>query len=174
MPCCVSFALFYVPKPIAAECPRYASFTLPGVMRDLSGASKFLILAVFGAGMLIAGCDEAPRACTDEFVTYSVKVLSPDGQPADSVMINVRNADTGKKYDVCEALSQCNDPGERQYVEEGRYFIFHDGLEVSPMGNDVVVTGSKDSRTFRADYVFRAGECHVQKEKGPEQVMLSE
>lgn len=143
-------------------------------MRDFSGVFKFLVLAVLGAGMLIAGCEEAPTICTAEFVTYSVKVLSPEGQPADSVVINVRNADTGKKYDVCEALSQCNEPGERRYVEEGKYFIFHDGLEVSPLGSDVVVTGSKDSLTFRADYVFRAGECHVQKEKGPEQVMLSE
>jgi len=145
-----------------------------GAMRDSLDVYNLLVLAVFGAGMLIVGCEEAPRACTGEFVTYSVTVLSPDGQPADSVVIDVRNANTGKEYDVCEALSQCNNPEERRYVEKGEYFIFHDGLEASPLGSDVVVTGSKDSLTFRADYVFREGECHVQKEMGPEQVMLSE
>ena len=142
-------------------------------MRDSLNVYHLLVLAVFGTGMLTIGCEEAPRACTDEFVTYSVKVLSPNEQPADSVVIDVRNASTGKEYDVCEALSQCNDPEERRYVEEGKYFIFHDGLEASPLGSDVIVTGSKESLTFRADYVFREGECHVQKEMGPEQVMLS-
>lgn len=146
----------------------------PGATRDSPDVSKLLVLAVFGTGMLIVGCEEAPRACTDEFVTYSVTVLSPNGQPADSVVIDVRNANTGKEYDVCEALSQCNDPEERRYVEKGEYFIFHDGLEASPLGSDVAVTGSKDGPTFRADYVFREGECHVQKEMGSEQVMLSE
>ena len=145
-----------------------------GAMRNSLDVYNLLVLAIFGAGMLIVGCEEAPRACTDEFVTYSVKVISPNGQPADSVVIDVRNVNTGKEYDVCDALSQCNDPKERRYVEEGKYFVFHDGLEASPLGNDVVVTGSKESLTFRADYVFREGECHVQKEMGPEQVMMSE
>lgn len=143
-------------------------------MRDFSSGSNILVLAIFGVGMLSAGCDEVPKACTAEFVTHSVQVLSPEEEPADSVAIRVRNATTGMNYDVCEELSICNDPEDRRYAEKGTYFIFHDGLGVSPFGTDVVVTGQKDSLNFRARYVFREGRCHVRKEKGPEQVLLSE
>lgn len=138
------------------------------VMREFSGVRPLLVLAVAAAGMLIAGCDSPPTACTEEFVAYSVQVLSPKGEPADSVAIGVRNADTETDYNVC-ADNLC-----RQDRENGHYIIFHDGLEVSPSGNHVVVTGQKDSLTFGANYIFRQGECHVRKESGPEQVTLSE
>lgn len=129
-------------------------------MREFSGIRSLPILAVAAAGILIAGCDSPPTACTEEFVSYTVQVLSPEGDPADSVAIGVRNADTETDYNVC-ADNLC-----RQDRENGHYIIFHDGLEVhqettswSPVRRTVLRSGPT---TFfdreSATYVRRAGQ----------------
>ena len=125
-------------------------------------ASLFVAL-----GLLIAGCEAfiSPTMCTAEFVTYFVQVQTPDGAPADSVAITVRNANTGQVYDVCASVNCERTP-------PGQYYIFHDGLDAGSDGSHVRVSGVKDDFGFQANYVFRAGECHVQKVAGPDQVTL--
>ena len=143
----------------------------PGMREVFEFHSSCLIILALSGGILLAGCDviSPPTACTHEFVTHSLQVSSPDGQPADSVDITVRNVDSDKVYDVCEDLSfSCDYAGNM-----GEYVVFHDGLEVSTDGDNVVVTGQKDSLNFEAQYIFRRGECHVRKVEGPEEVRLS-
>ncbi|WP_157621278.1 hypothetical protein [Salisaeta longa] len=140
-------------------------------MRTVSGQRlvRWLMLGfvVGSIGFLSAGCDSQSVLCTAEFVTYTVRVVTPAGQPADSVQIEVRNASTGARYDVCGGLSPCHNP------EDGQYTIFHDGVDVGPFPTEVVVTGRKGDLGFRATYVFRQGQCHVRKLAGPAQVTLS-
>lgn len=123
-----------------------------------------------------AGCDQSEPMCTDEFVTYTVNVQSPNGEPAESVSIEVRDEATGESYDVCEKINNPRCPGsiDRRYSDPGEYLIFHDGIQVSLLGSPVEVVGTKGNLSFSAEYVFRQGDCHVQKLEGPDQVTLRE
>jgi hypothetical protein len=134
-------------------------------MRDIVWIT-FLILIL----LLFQYCSnsEPPYVCTNEFVTYTITVLEPNGEPADSVEIEVTNKQTGKEYDICEDFS-CRG------INSGTYTIMHDGFfgELSETKEIVLVEGTKDDLHFSKDYAFRSGPCHVEKLAGPDTVSLS-
>jgi hypothetical protein len=76
---------------------------------------------------------------------------------------------------VCETVDRpgCAGSTDRQYADPGEYLIFHDGADVGPLGGLVEVIGTKGDLSFRADYIFEEGTCHVNKVRGPDQVVLS-
>lgn len=133
---------------------------------------KFIHLFLFVCFLsaISEGCSspESTAVCTDIFQMYDVTALNPDGTPADSVNITVKNQKTGRPYDICSDIS-CSDG------EDGTYLIMHDGLDaqLSSEGTAVLVEGVKGSLHFRADYIFRSGVCHVRKVAGPDTVSLS-
>lgn len=107
-------------------------------------------------------------ACTAEFVTISLTVLSPQGQPADSVDITVTNKENGDTYNICGEYS-CRGG------TDGTYTIMHDGFheELSATREAVIVEGTKDQLGFEQEFAFRGGRCHVEKLAGPDTVSLS-
>lgn len=111
---------------------------------------------------------EGPFVCTDEFVMYSVTVLDPTGEPADSVQIEVSNKETGNIYDVCEG-NLCNE------IHTGTYTIMHDGFfgDISKSGEKILVEGTKEDLQFKEEYAFRSGDCHIEKLAGPDTVSLA-
>lgn len=129
----------------------------------------FLILSSF----LLLQCNsstEGIEACTQEFITYSITVLGTDGEPADSVQIQVSNKENGEIYTICSE--------EQNFCREGtngQYTIMHDGFlgKISSDRENLIVEGSKENTQFRAEYTFRSGECHVRKLAGPDTVSLS-
>lgn len=128
--------------------------------------SLMLILAFMFASCTSDNTGE--RICTEEFVVHTITVLQPDGQPADSVSINVRNKESGDLYDVCQN-DLCNANGQ-----QGQYVIFHDSFqgEISKEQENIVVSGTKDSLSFTEDYSFYDDGCHVRKIAGPDTVNL--
>lgn len=131
---------------------------------------KFLFLASLAA-ILLQYCSpaeepEGPTLCTDQFVMISLTVTEPDGSPADSVQLSVYNEEDDKEYSCGEYL--CS---ER---ETGTYIIMHDGLREQLSDEEtVIVEGTKRNLQFREEFVFRPGECHVEKVAGPDTVSLS-
>lgn len=134
-------------------------------MRDIVWIT-FLILTL----LLFQYCSnsEAPYACTQEFRIYSVTVLEPSGEPADSVEIEVTNKQTGNEYEICKDYS-CHG------INTGTYTIMHDGFfeELSETKEIVLVKGAKEDLHFSEEYAFRSGPCHVEKLAGPDTVTLS-
>lgn len=127
-----------------------------------------LILFLGFITILFQACDEDEGyVCTDEFVTYSVTVLNPNGEPTDSVQVSTTDPETGEKFPVCEV-----GPCKR---ETGTYVIMHDGLreQISETLETVLVKGSKGNMQFEEGFAFRAGKCHVEKISGPDTVSLS-
>src|SRR5699024_10723081 len=112
-------------------------------------------------------CDSTqnPVPCTAEFKGYSVVVLNPNGEPADSVEVQVTNEETAHTYKVCSEEQNVCSGGFN-----GRYTIMHDGFfgKISTEGVDLLVNGKKGQLQFRAEYTFRSGECHIQKLAGPD------
>ncbi len=131
--------------------------------------STFLILIL--SCLLLQYCSspqDPSGACTAEFVTFSVTVVHPDGSPADSVDLEVRNREDGNLYNICAEYS-CRDGSN------GNYTIMHDGFleELSPTGETVLVEGTKGNLQFSEEYTFQSGRCHVEKVAGPDTVSLS-
>lgn len=116
--------------------------------------------------VLLQSCSEEPYACTDEFVTYTVTVLAPDGEPADSVRIEVREEDE-EIYPCDEFL--CDE------LQTGSYIIMHDGFfdELTKTGEVILVEGTKGDFHFEEEYVFGRDKCHVQKLAGPDTVSFT-
>lgn len=118
--------------------------------------------------LFLHGCSqpESPGACTDEFVTHSVTVHNQNGEPADSVNIQVTN-EIGTSFDCDEYLCQ--------ETLVGTYIVMHDGLKerISDSKETFIVVGMKDELQFNEDFVFRSGECHVEKIAGPDTVSLT-
>ncbi|HLR25293.1 MAG TPA: hypothetical protein VK112_05460 [Fodinibius sp.] len=118
-------------------------------------------------------CSTSPQkteVCTQEFITYPIAVLGADGEPADSVQIQVTNEETGQIYNICSEEQNVCAGGNN-----GRYTIMHDGFhgKISTEGEDILVSGEKGQLQFQAKYTFRSGECHLQKLAGPDTVSLS-
>src|SRR5699024_50843 len=118
-------------------------------------------------------CSTSPQkteVCTQEFITYPIAVLGADGEPADSVQIQVTNKETGQIDNICSEEQNVCAGGNN-----GRYTIMHDGFhgKISTEGEDILVSGEKGQLQFQAKYTFRSGECHLQKLAGPDTVSLS-
>ena len=130
---------------------------------------------LFALPLLLAGCsvfegDEHPRACTDQYVSYTVDVRLPDGAPADSVSITAENERTGQVYGPCNGIIAdgvgCG--------ESGTYTVYTDAQEsaTSRAGDDVTVRGTRGDLAFEAAFRFRTDGCHVDKLAGPDTVTL--
>lgn len=128
----------------------------------------FVCCGLLAITLLNCSSPESPVTCTTEFVKSQLVVLEPSGQPADSLDITVYS--NGEIFDICghEAISQCHDRNE------GRYTIMHDGFwgEISDSRQEISVTGYTGDYGFAEQFVFRSGECHVEKLAGPDTVSL--
>lgn len=133
---------------------------------------KYIVLIIL-AVLMIQSCrlndtSDDGLFCTDEFVMFSLTVNNPDGGPAEAVEIEVRNKQTGNLYDICE-VDLCNT------FEPGKYVIMHDGFlgEISTRSENIIVSGIKEDLSFKEEFTFRSGSCHVEKISGPDMVTLS-
>ena len=110
-----------------------------------------------------------PCACTEEFRTYTVRVIDAASQPVSDVTITRVNLRTD------EILQ----PGWLGMLEPGYYLVADDGMLdlFSSDGDTVRVSGAKDGVTFVADFVFATPEpcrCHVVKLAGPDLAIMGE
>lgn len=135
----------------------------------------FIPLILLAVVLLITSClqsPSSPRVCTAQFVVHQVNVLNAEGEPADSVDINITNRDTGEAFNPCESEAfDCAGEGF-----EGYYTLIHDGyFEESEEGRifRLRVTGQKNLASFEADYTFRNDGCHIRKVSGPDSVTLT-
>lgn len=134
--------------------------------------SRFLILTItLFMSLSLTGCEEYGTesfACTAEFVTISLQLQNPDGEPVEDADISVTNLETGRELQVCESF-ECNNG------QIGRYVIFHDGLmdRVTFQGDAYKVNGETSEGSFSENFVFAKNECHVLKKSGPDTVTVS-
>lgn len=133
------------------------------------------ILIAFLFALILYSCTytglETP--CTMELRTFHLTVLTPAGEPADSVQIDVTNKDTGEKYNACREVygDSCD-----QIDFEGTYIIFADGLEddLNKEGEKIFaeVIGTREDLGFAEEFTFEFDGCHVFKAAGPDTVSL--
>ena len=113
--------------------------------------------------------------CTTEFVIYSLTVVDEEGVPVllDSIMVT--NLETGEMYPDCNAdlsnfpcleLTATEDAPSYEVMNDS----FNDLLKRS--GTRVLAEGAKGDSSFKEEYVFRSGECHVEIESGSLEITL--
>lgn len=132
-------------------------------------------LSILFLAALMGGCDSTnsiDRVCTAEFRIFSTTVLSPDGEPADSVDISITIGDSDESFDPCaeDFEENCDIGGP-----VGFYIIFHDGLidKIDEGENaTVLVEGTRGELGFTREFVFTNDGCHVAKVAGPDTVTL--
>lgn len=140
-------------------------------MIRLNSAIPLILMA---AGLFLQSCSQStsPRVCTLQFVVHQVTVLSAEGEPADSVDINITDRNTGETFNPCESeVFDCAGEGF-----EGNYTLIHDGYsDESEEGREfnLRVKGQKDQASFEADFTFRNDGCHIRKVAGPDSVTLT-
>jgi len=110
--------------------------------------------------------------CTLEQRVLNMTILTPDGEPADSVEIVVSNKETGESYQTCKKLygDDCYKDGA-----DGTYAIFADGVEEGLDKGEKIFTevvGKKEDLSFNQDYTVGYDGCHVYKAAGPDTVSL--
>lgn len=122
--------------------------------------------------LLFQSCsDTYPAVCTDELRIYTVAVMDMQGEPADSVRVEVSSRETGEELDICGEEDICSVHG---HGHNGIYVIMHDGFfgEISEVEERLLVVGTREELQFSEEFVFRSGECHVEKLAGPDTVSL--
>ncbi len=142
-------------------------------MIKLNNKFALLFIGVFIFTSLISCTSDLSDSdlCTAEFRAYSITVLTPVGQPADSVNIDVFNQASGKKYPVCN--TDIFNPENCNIGRESRYVIFHDAFDsISAEGEAIVVKGNKGNLSFRDSYIFRYDGCHIRYVSGPDTVYI--
>ncbi|HEX6981699.1 MAG TPA: hypothetical protein VF181_02965 [Balneolaceae bacterium] len=134
----------------------------------MSTTRKIILLIL--ALPLLSSCSnpEISEVCTGIFITHTLTVLTPEGEPADSVQITVSNKETGNEYDVCNPTI-CDEP-----PRSNPYVIFHDGFseKVDSDGEEIIVRGTKGDKGFTEQFTFRDDGCHIRKVAGPDSVYL--
>lgn len=134
-----------------------------------------IILCIL-VGAFLAGCDlwneRNNVACTLEFMSYNLTVLTESGEPVEDAEIQIRNKESGETYEPCvnHDVYTCEYQGY-----EGHYTIFHDGFQELTEPNktiSLVVLGSKGDRVFSAEFSFLNDGCHIIKKSGPNTVRL--
>lgn len=112
-----------------------------------------------------------PVVCTDIFKMINVTVLNQNGEPADSVQINVMDKKSGERYEICGGSLS----GTCPELRPGRYVIMHDGLrrQLQTKRKNIIVEGTKGNYQFKAEYSIIPTECHVQKIAGPDTLTLN-
>ncbi len=140
--------------------------------------THYSLLLVLGIIFLLSNC-EGVRAPVDVLPLPGVPltVLQPDGQPADSVQIQVFEKDTGTEINLCDTGSLCEDgkPGCC-----GSYFIFHneltdkvkDKLTFQTRKITLDVEGTLDSLFFSEEFIVATFDGDVFKIAGPDTVYL--
>lgn len=116
----------------------------------------------------IVGClddDFSPYypPCTAQFVSVEFAVVDDSGAPVSDVSIRVELARTGEVLDV-----------DQDRPQEGMYKVVDDShrMYIGFLPERCIVTGTKDTRGFSAEFVIEGGRCHVHKVSGPESVVL--
>lgn len=135
------------------------------VPRGLLPALLLGLLAA--AGPVACGSDEpgGPNlcACTEEFRSFTVKLVDADGAPLRDVIFDVTILRTGERVNVVEWVP-------------GVYTVFDDSFTSRILPNEVVrVKAMKESSVEVRDFVFTVDEpcrCHVQQVSGPDVIVL--
>ena len=136
--------------------------------RDTTVASLVMMLALLPVAGPLA-CDSAepggpgPCACTEEFRSFTVKLVDSDGSPLQGVEFDVTVLRTGEKVEVVEWVP-------------GVYTVFDDSFTGQILPNEIVrVTAIKDATVATRDFIFTVDEpcrCHVRKVSGPDVIIL--
>jgi hypothetical protein len=125
-----------------------------------------LLLGISGIGWSACSDPQEPCFCTEEFRTYLVTVLEPDGRPADGLRFSVTRTADGRDAT----------PDQGFLLDEGVYVVLSDAqLDlVDEAGTSFRVTASRDGASVTADFVFDTDtcRCHVQRVSGPETIQL--
>lgn len=105
--------------------------------------------------------------CTDVFVSVGVTVVDQNNRVVDSLIVTVKNRNTGKVYDFY---------GEtREYG--GGYIVMTDEYtkDFSTIPQAIVFTGKKGNAEVSADFSIATDECkcHVGKFAGPDTLKMS-
>lgn len=128
------------------------------------------ILFILLAALSFQSCstNDNNLVCTEEFVQITVEVADASGDLVEGVEIQITEKENDTVIPCDEYL--CEE------FPDGSYVIMHDGFhgEISETGETFIVEGSKDGLGFKEEYIFRSGECHIQKVSGPETVTLTE
>jgi hypothetical protein len=127
-----------------------------------------LMLAILpAAGPVACGSSEPggpdPCACTEEFRSFTVKLVDSEGSALRGVSFDVTILRTGEKVNVVEWVP-------------GVYTVFDDNFTGQILPNEVIrVTAIKDATIATRDFIFTVDEpcrCHVQKVSGPDVIVL--
>jgi len=130
--------------------------------------SMVLMLAVLpAAGPVACGSAESLDpdlcACTEEFRSFTVKLVDTDGSPLRGVNFDVTILRTGEKVNVVEWVP-------------GVYTVFDDNFTSQILPDEVIrVKAIKDASIATRDFIFTVDEpcrCHVQKVSGPDVIVL--
>ena len=119
------------------------------------------------AGPAACGSDEPGGpdlcACTEEFRSFTVKLVDSDGAPLRNVEFDVTILRTGEKVVVVEWVP-------------GVYTVFDDSFTSQILPNEIVrVKAIKDASVAVRDFIFTVDEpcrCHVQQVSGPSVIVL--
>lgn len=131
------------------------------------GPLLMLLLLLPATGPVACGSAEPggpdPCACTEEFRSFTVKLVDSDGSPLRNVSFDVTILRTGERVDVVEWVP-------------GVYTVFDDNFTSRILPNEIIrVTAIKDASIATRDYIFTVDEpcrCHVQKVSGPDLIVL--
>ncbi len=127
-----------------------------------------LLLGLLGSGWSACSDPQEPCFCTEEFRTYLVTVLEPDGRPAVALAFSVVRTDDGRDATPDQGFS----------LHDGQFVVLSDAqLDlVDEAGTAFRVTASREGASVTADFVFDtdACRCHVNRVSGPETIQLVE
>ncbi len=136
--------------------------------RSRTAIPLMALLAVLPAGGPAACGSADPQdpdlcACTEEFRSFTVKLVDSDGSPLRGVNFDVTILRTGEKVNVVEWVP-------------GVYTVFDDSFTSQILPDEVIrVKAIKDASIATRDFIFTVDEpcrCHVQKVSGPEVIVL--
>jgi len=104
-----------------------------------------------------------PCACTEEFRSFTVKLVDSDGSPLRNISFDVTILRTGEKVNVVEWVP-------------GVYTVFDDNFTSRILPNEIIrVKAIRDATIETRDFIFSVDEpcrCHVQKLSGPDVIVL--
>jgi hypothetical protein len=134
-----------------------------------SAAALAALLLTAGCALFFPGDDtdrEVPRACTEEFRTYTVQVVDTQGQPVEGLTSTARLARTG------EVLAEDQAPFP---PGEGYHLVATDADRSRFRPEEDTVRFVAEGAGLRAEAVFTFYDdgCHLAKRSGPERVVAA-
>jgi len=127
---------------------------------------------IFVMSILVCSCasivnQDSGCMCTEVFVTVGVTVVDQNNRVVDSLIVTVKNRNTGKVYDF---YGETKDYG-------GGYLVMTDEYtkDFSTIPQTIVFTGHKGNTYISADFSIVTDECkcHVGKSSGPDTLRMS-